>query len=805
MPFQGDVKSLGLANVFQDLAMNEQSGTLRLKQGDLQMNLWFDSGALRLVGFGKKEGCSVVNGLLALGKIAPADVGPDRKAEANVLRRLERAKKITRMDVKQALEHQMTEHVCDAFLWTEAAYEFREGDPDDESFDVDQIDLEPRLLVDSLVMEAARRADEWKESTKQIVSTSEVLVVDAAKLEGEDPLVRRIAALLDGQRSLRAVMEETKLGRFSVHKAAAQLLRSGAARPLKASEALERAQKHAQGKRWREALAVAQYGLDRERNHMPLRVLVARCHEELGDRDTAVAELRTIANAQAEAKDLDGALATYGRIAALAPKDTYAHERIFEILCALGRKDEALRSGEELAAACQRAGLPEKAREAYEKLAALPGGEDSFLESIAEIARRQGDKREANALYRKLLARALDRKDTAGALDFCRTMLRIDPANEEIQQVRTDLESGAREARKRRRRVLWIGGVGVAILALAGTAVGYEFRARSRFGLVRSSILDATAEKRWADALGLYDRVIDDYPWSLTARELRVERGRIEEKFAADELAKAEEFANRGQVIEAIDALAPALVLVRRDDLRKRMADAIAGYKQRRAGEEEQCRRQVAEALRAKKYEDLLKLDRPQAVPALHDCLSNPDKAVRDAAIRALGRIEHPLALDALVQALGDPDPGLRQKVLEILQKRTGRKIGLDRLAWENELRVKEPIRAFLQPRAAKVAVGEPVLLDWRVLNGTSADAVLEIPDDLASGVKVEPEVLRTRRGRNGHRSVTLRPGEFLGGAFEFETAPTAPGFYTISWSFPIRGRAEPVTATRVIVEVVAR
>ncbi len=785
--------------------MNEQTGTLRVRQGELQVNLWFDRGALRLLGFGRKEGPSILNGLLALLKISSEDAGEDRRSEANVVRRLERAKKITRMDVRQALEHQMTEHVCDAFLWPEATYEFREGDPDDESFDVDQIDHEPRLLVDGLVMEAARRTDEWRESTKQILSSSEILLVDTERLDGADPLVRRIGPLLDGERNLLEIMEETRFGRFTVHKAAAQLLRSGAARPLRAAEALERSRRHAHAERWGRALPLAQYGLERERNHAELRLLVARCHEELGNAEAAVAELRQLAGAQAEAKEFDAALATYGKISSLAPKDLYALERIFELQCALGRKEEALRTGDELAAACQRAGLPEKARAAYARLLELGGEEDGFVESIAEIARHQGEKREAVALYRKLLARALDRKDSSGALDYCRTVLRIDPANEEILEVKTELESGAREKRTRRKRRLWLAAIGIAFLVLASTAGGYELRARRRFAVVRSSIVDATAEKRWADALALYDRVLDDFPWSVTAHDLRPERARIEEKLAEDELVRANDAAERGQVIEAIEGLLRASKPIRREDLRQRLRDAIASYRHRRAGEEDACRRQATEAIRARKYEDLLKLDRAQAVPALRECLSHAEKEVRDAAIRALGRIEHPLALDALVQALGDPESSLRERALGILQKRTGQKIGPERETWEAWLRAKDPIRAFLRPRAGRLATGEPVVLEWKIVNGSSVEAILDLPGDLAGGLHVRPEGLRARRAREGVRTVTLRPGEHLAGVFEFEAPPEKTGLYTFSWKVEIKGRPDPVEATAVTVEVAAR
>ncbi len=77
MGIKGDVRSISLANVLQDLVTNEQTGTLaiRAKKDRHQLHLWFEKGALKLVGLGAGQGPSLLNGLLALEKIR-ADEAP---------------------------------------------------------------------------------------------------------------------------------------------------------------------------------------------------------------------------------------------------------------------------------------------------------------------------------------------------------------------------------------------------------------------------------------------------------------------------------------------------------------------------------------------------------------------------------------------------------------------------------------------------------------------------------------------------------------------------------------------------------
>ena len=44
MVLRGDLRSLNLASVFQELAQNSQTGTLALKVGELRRYLWFEKG-----------------------------------------------------------------------------------------------------------------------------------------------------------------------------------------------------------------------------------------------------------------------------------------------------------------------------------------------------------------------------------------------------------------------------------------------------------------------------------------------------------------------------------------------------------------------------------------------------------------------------------------------------------------------------------------------------------------------------------------------------------------------------------------
>lgn len=806
MGLKGDVRSMPLANVLQDLAMNEQTGTLLLRHRDRQVALWFEKGALRLVGLGPGQGPSPLNGLIALGKLPPEEASAGRGTnERSLLKSALRRKLITVDDARAGLEHQMAEHLCDAFLWPEATFEFTEGDPDDARFDTDQLDLEPRLAVDATIMEAVRRADEWRETRKAVLSSNEILVGDPTLLPADaDGIVKRVLGLMDGERSLREIMEHTRLGQFAVLGAAARLLRCGAARPLSVADAAQRARARAGRKEWGAALKMALYGLDHERHNTGLLELALRCAEELGDAGAAAGYARRLAAAQVEQGALEAAIQSYQKVLAHAPNDLTARERLFDILIRLDLKLDALATGEALASAYKKGGLPDRALEVYQKLVATVGGHTELLESVAEIQRHLGDRKEAVGTYRKLLARALESKNDTAALEYCHAILKIEPRHEEARRLREQLESGEMErARRRRRTVKVLAGAAVLLGLLAAGAV-YEGKARSAYQEVRLTLLDARESKRFPEALRIYDLLLEGHPWSLVAREIRPEREQIEDRFVQAELERSGAQAAGGRLAEAIAGLEKALPHVRSADRRGRIQARIVELRKQAAGVEEEWRRRIA-ALGPAEIE---KVSDPMAVAALERCLTLESPAVRRAALKALGEIEGPHADEALLRALGHVDPAVKEEAAAHLARRhredpATQAFGTDPIRWQEWWGRREsrpgrpPLQAALRASRQSFGPGEPVLVEWRIANLGAAETEFVLDEDPSTQLRVQgpggTAAPLASPGAAPRRPVRLGPGQFLGGTFDLSAAMNAPGRYTLSWAVGLHWQNRPL------------
>jgi len=780
MGLKGDVRSISLANVLQDLVTNEQTGTLaiRHKKERQQLFLWFDKGALKLVGLGNGQGPSLVNGLLALEKIRPDEaptVTGRHTSEGGFVRGLLKKGKVTREELKAACEHQMGEHLSDAFLWHDATFEFEEGEPDDRGFDVDQLDLEPRLAVEAAIMEAVRRADEWGETRKAILSQNEILVPDPARMAPDaEPTIKRVFALLDGERSLRDVQEVTRLGQFMLLRAAALLIRSGAARPLSAADAFERGRSRAGKKEWDAALRMARYGLDHERKNTGLLELALRCTEELQDHDSAASFARQLASAQAESGALEQAIKSYQKVLVHAPRDISAHERLFQTLLQLDLKMDALAAGEGLAAAYKKAGLPDKALAVYQQLVEKVGDHTELIESVAEMQRHLGDKGEAVKLYARLLERAMEAKNDQLSLDYCRTILKLDPRHEEALALRQNLESGQVEkARQRRRLIRTLTGGGIA-LGLVCAAALYEFRARDSYDLVRSAIRDAQT-KDLREVLRLYDSVINRYRYSLITRELRPYREDEEARFMREEMDRAAEFEKKGQLPEAIEELEGAIPLIHLDVHKGVVIDRLAKLRSDRDSEEKKW----TERLRGRDPKEIGVETNPLAVPALVGLLSHEKALVRLAAVSALGNIPGESSITGLIRALADPEASITQAAAAHLveKKRT-------------------PLQATLIGPREPVKAGESLPVEWRVTNLSPADVELALEEAPAQRLKMTgpngPVAYSLAGG--GRRVVRLGPGEFVGGTFPKITLSMADaGRYTLKWEAPVSWNSRSV------------
>lgn len=375
MSIRGNIAEAALADVVQLLALGKRTGRLSAARDGELGTIWFVDGAVAHAALAHRRdplGAALVRcGALDDADLRAALVEQAAEPDTPLGVLLVRRGCVPRDELLAQVTAQTAEAAYELVRWTRGTF----------SFDTDvapaAAELTPRLDVGSLLLEAARRADEGVLIATEVPGLTSAFVRVAGEPAADAVAsgdVARVAALLDGRRDIQAVADASGLSTYHVSRAVYALVRSGHARrvpcPVPAA--------------------------------VPTRLTAARADEHLN-----------LGVAFARAGLLDEALRELRRVLELRPADVSARTHLGGVALRAGRLDEAA------------AVLGEAA--------ALPGVTAAALHALGVARHRLGQLELADEAYvraarrglsdepRHLTARAalaLDRRDWLAARQF---------------------------------------------------------------------------------------------------------------------------------------------------------------------------------------------------------------------------------------------------------------------------------------------------------------------------------------------------------------------------------------------------
>jgi len=199
MPIEGPLRELGLPDVFQLLDLSRKTGMLRVtsRLRDDEGVVYFDGG---------------------------------RVVQANVRSRLRDrvdAAAISERELERKLRAQIEGAVYDLMAWREGFFSFEER----EIADVPAGER-VKIATESLLMESARRIDEWSRIADKIPHMQVVPVLADLPEDHESqldllPHEWEVLSLIDGQRDLRAIAATLGRGEFEAAKVVYGLVTTG--------------------------------------------------------------------------------------------------------------------------------------------------------------------------------------------------------------------------------------------------------------------------------------------------------------------------------------------------------------------------------------------------------------------------------------------------------------------------------------------------------------------------------------------------------------------------------------------------
>ena len=359
MAIEGPLRELGIHDVFQLLDLSRKTGTLTITSSlrDNQGTVYFDSGAVIYADI-RSNPHPLGELLLRSGKISEGDLARARDAQTRSAdtRRLgeilvER-EAITRKELERQVRFQVEEVVFELLSWSEGFFRFEEGSALDAP-----AEASIRISTESLLMEGARRIDEWSRIEGKVPHLGVVPVL-AAVHDSHPALLDllpnewEVLAEIDGERDLRAIASNLARSDFDVARIVFGLLSTGiveidekdraASAPAfaaaQASAYVEQAQAALRSGDCDGAVTAARMALAVSERSVEARLVLARALACSGRHEEASAELAAALEADAlnaavhlemghcaaRKGDLEGAAAHWERYLRLAPNEAFA-------------------------------------------------------------------------------------------------------------------------------------------------------------------------------------------------------------------------------------------------------------------------------------------------------------------------------------------------------------------------------------------------------------------------------------------------------------------------------------------------
>lgn len=229
MAIKGSLKEASLPDVLQLLAMGKKTGCLAVTHRSNFGYIFFEKGRIcyaSIVNRRDRLGDMLVkNSVISQQQLDNAIAAQSKQREKRIGELLVEQAALTREELHQYVRRQIEEAVYFLFTWMQGTFNF-EADVHPE-----EQDLLVSINPESLLLEGARRMDEWNLVEKKIPSFDLVFELDRSRLQTSDAELteeqRTVLDLVNGERDVQSIVEESGLVEFEVGKALYGLLTAG--------------------------------------------------------------------------------------------------------------------------------------------------------------------------------------------------------------------------------------------------------------------------------------------------------------------------------------------------------------------------------------------------------------------------------------------------------------------------------------------------------------------------------------------------------------------------------------------------
>ncbi len=537
MALKGDLASVDLAQVFQMLALNQKVGILSIQGPRAWKALFFDPRGCTLFYNEYVLLDRVLQQMTRQGRISQESVqeGRDHSARhgTGVVEALLAGGYLDEEDLNLSIQTELEEEIYDLFFWRDASFEFfegattvegREGVVNDSYF----------FSTDSMIMEAARRIDEWGHIQAVVEGPLEVYTLSDQQGAAMDTAewILPVFDLIDGKRNVARLTEITGMASFLVYKALANLLEEGLIVEVHPDDLVPIAQECVDERRNQDAINLYEKAISLGVGIPESHEQVAVVYEESEEFELAGYHHKCVSEFYAGIEKLDGAVKILRHVITILPTDLAARERLVELT--VGRPDlgdsdfDPVKHGKELVDLYLEIGEVDRVRGILERLLRDNPYDLELKKSLISVHSRAGDTKRVVELYESIAEDLVQNRRPIDAVKYLQKIVMLDRSRKDISERIRSLYEMDERRRSRKRSLASLGALFVILTALGCVWYFYELHARERYQTLEPVVQQFLDSDNFGQAKTRVASFIENFPLTIVSREAGSELARIE-------------------------------------------------------------------------------------------------------------------------------------------------------------------------------------------------------------------------------------------------------------------------------------
>jgi outer membrane protein assembly factor BamB len=456
MSLKGSLSSVNLTEIFQMLSLSGREGTLFIYDGPRKRAICFTREGVSIRSRERNESNLIGKILVRLGKIDESHlqgaVESRRSGDKLLGDTLVEMGACAAPDVDEALRLQSEEEIQELFLnRSDAQFEYVDG-----FFPETEIPF-VCLNVNSLLIDIARRTDEWEYIRRRIRGPREIYRFTGAEGEVDAEVLRecyapRVDPFLDGSNSIGDIIDVSYVNKFHVCKLMAAYLDAGIIELVPADAIRQNARLAL--RMGDSTAAIRHYEYLMGTGDFPLDILgeAAEAHEANRDFPEAAALLRRLAEELVRAGDYRGAIDVLRRVANYPRPEPEALRYLIDLVFENPRAAaefavNIVEAGKTLVGCYITQEQPDEAIALLQRLLQIFPDEVAFALSLVDVHAEHGDIPQACAECERLASSYQKRRQAAHAVTLYKKLIVLNGERQDIRDKLRKLSSG------RRRRV----------------------------------------------------------------------------------------------------------------------------------------------------------------------------------------------------------------------------------------------------------------------------------------------------------------------------------------------------------------